>query len=107
VAVNGEPVDEEKLNQVIPELEIGEQMMASGYAGCNRFFGQVELREEHFAIENAASTRMMCPPAQNEMERLFLQLLGQESTAIIDAERNLLLETNETQLKFRLEDRVQ
>jgi heat shock protein HslJ len=107
VAVNGEPVDAEKLNQVIPELEIGEQLMASGNAGCNRFFGQVELREERFIIENAGTTRMMCPPAKNEMERLFLQLLGQESTVTIDVERNLLLETNETRLNFRQEDRVQ
>jgi heat shock protein HslJ len=105
--VNGEPVDAEKLNQVIPELEIGEQLMASGNAGCNRFFGQVELREERLIIENVGTTRMMCPPAQNEMERLFLQLLGQESTVTIDAERNLLLETNETQLSFRQADRVQ
>ena len=106
VAVNGEPVDAEKLNQVIPELEIGEQLMVSGNAGCNRFFGQAALHEDRFIIENAATTRMMCPPAQNEMERLFLQLLGQESTVTIDAERNLLLETNETQLNFRLADRV-
>ena len=107
MAVNGEPVDAEKLNQVIPELEIGEQLKASGNAGCNRFFGQAALREDRFIIENAATTRMMCPPQQNEMERLFLQLLGQESTVAIDDERNLLLETNETQLKFRLADRVQ
>jgi heat shock protein HslJ len=107
VAVDGEPVDAEKLNCVIPELEIGEQLMASGNAGCNRFFGQVELREERLIIENAGTTRMMCPPAQNELERLFLQLLGQESTVTIDAERNLLLETNETRLNFRQEDRVQ
>lgn len=107
VAVNGEPVDAEKLNQVIPELEIGEQLMASDNADCNRFFGQAVLREDRFIIERAATTKMMCPPAQNEMERLFLQLLGQESTVTIDAERNLLLKTSETQLKFRLEDRVQ
>jgi heat shock protein HslJ len=105
--MNGEALDAIKLNNVIPELEIGEQMMASGNAGCNRFFGQASLHEDRFVIEKAATTRMMCPPAQNDMEWLILQLLGQESTISIDVDRNLFLKTDETYLKFRLEDRVQ
>jgi len=104
--VNGKKIDALMLNNVIPELQIGEKMMASGNSGCNRFFGKAELREDHFIIEKAATTRMMCPPEQNEMEKLFLQLLGQESKITIDADRNLFLETDETQLKFRLEDWV-
>jgi len=106
-SINGEPIDAVKLANQIPELEIGEQMMASGNSGCNRFFGKAELRENRFIIEKAATTRMMCPAAQNEMEWLFLQLLGQESTITVDADRNLFLKTEETQLKFRLDDRVQ
>jgi heat shock protein HslJ len=106
-SINGEKIDAAILNNVIPELEIGEQMMASGNSGCNRFFGKAELRENRFIIEKAATTRMMCPPAQNEMERLFLQLLGQESTITIDTDRNLFLETDQTQFRFRIEDWVQ
>jgi heat shock protein HslJ len=106
-SINGEKIDAAMLNNVIPELEIGEQMMASGNAGCNRFFGQASLHEDRFVIEKAATTRMMCPPAQNDMEWLILQLLGQESTISIDVDRNLFLKTDETYLKFRLEDRVQ
>jgi heat shock protein HslJ len=105
--VNGEALDSKTLNNVIPELEIGEKMTASGNAGCNRFFGEASLHEDRFIIENAATTRMMCPPGQNDMEQLMLQLLGQESTLSIDADRNLFLKTDETYLKFRLEDRVQ
>jgi heat shock protein HslJ len=106
-SINGEKIDAAMLNNVIPELEIGEQMMASGNSGCNRFHGKAELRGDRFIIERAATTRMMCPPTQNEMERLFLQLLGQESKITIDATRNLFLKTDETQLKFRLDDRDQ
>lgn len=106
-SINGEKIDPVKLGNQIPELEIAEQMMASGNSGCNRFFGKAELRENRFIIEKAATTRMMCPPAQNEMERLFLQLLGQESTITIDTDRNLFLETNETRFRFRIEDWVQ
>ena len=106
-ALNGQKIDPGILNNVIPELEIGEQMMASGNSGCNRFFGQAVLRETLFIIDKVATTRMMCPLAQIEMERLLLQLLGQESTITIDADRNLFLNTSETWLQFRLEDRVQ
>ena len=106
-ALNGEKIDPVILNNVIPELEIGEQMMAAGNSGCNRFFGQAVLRENRFIIEKVATTRMMCPPAQNNMERLLLQLLGQESKITIDADRTLFLNTSETRLQFRLEDRVQ
>jgi heat shock protein HslJ len=100
-------VDSAKLGGKVPELEIGEQMMASGDSGCNRFMGQAALRGDHFIIEHMASTRMFCQPAQNEIETLLLQLLGRESEISIDAGRNLILKSGNNLLIFRLQDRVE
>ena len=106
-SINGESLAASALHNVIPELEIGEQMKAFGNAGCNRFHGQAELRENRFIIEKAASTRMLCQPAQNDLERLYLGALGRESVITLTADKHLTLKTDEFELKFRLEDRMQ
>ena len=106
-SVNGEAIDIQELGSIIPELEIGEQLAASGNSGCNRFFGTAVLQKNQFSINPVGSTRMLCKPVQNELEYLFLQLLGQWSTISLDAENNLTLKTENTLLEFRLEDRVQ
>ena len=106
-SINGNRINAERLDNKVPELEIGEQMQASGNAGCNRFFGTATLREDRFIIDPVATTRMLCQPEQNDIENQFVPLLGQESIISIDADKNLFLKTAETQLKFRLEDRVQ
>jgi len=61
-SINGTKIDAAKLDNRIPELEIGEQMMASGHSGCNRFQGKAVLREDRFIIDRVASTRMICRP---------------------------------------------
>ncbi len=105
--INGTKIDTAKLDHRIPELEIGEQMMASGYSGCNRFHGKASLREDRFIIDRVASTRMFCRPEQNDIELLLLQVFGQESRISIDADKNLILKTDDTLLIFRLQDRVE
>ncbi|MCZ6723205.1 MAG: META domain-containing protein [Gammaproteobacteria bacterium] len=106
-SINGTKIDAAKLDNQIPELEIGEQMMASGYSGCNRFHGEAGLRENRFIIDRVASTRMFCQPEQNDIELLLLQVFGQESRISIDADKNLILKTDDTLLIFRLQDRVE
>jgi heat shock protein HslJ len=106
-SINGNKIEATKLGNRVPELEIGEQMMASGHSGCNRFHGKAALREERFIIDPVATTRMFCQPAQNDIELLLLQVFGQESRISIDADKNLILETDDTLLIFRLKDWVE
>ncbi len=106
-SINGNKIEAAKLGDRIPELGIGEQMMASGHAGCNRFHGKAALREDRFIIDPVATTRMFCQPAQNDIELLLLQVFGQESSISIDADKNLILETDDTLLLFRLQDWVE
>jgi len=106
-SINGNKIGAAQLDGKIPELEIGEQMMASGHLGCNRFHGKAALREDRFIIDPVASTRMFCKPEQNDIELLLLQVFAQESTISIDAAKNLILITDDSLLKFHLEDRVE
>ena len=99
--------DNAKLGGKLPELEIGEQMMASGNSGCNQFHGQAVLREDRFIIERMASTRMFCLPAQNDIESLLLRVLGQGSVISIDSDSNLVLKGDQNLLIYRLQDRVE
>jgi heat shock protein HslJ len=103
-SIDDKPLDLELLNGMVPELDFGERMTVTGNTACNRFSGQAVLREEFFAIERMASTRGMCAPAQTEIERTMLQLLGSESVVRIGAERQLVLESDHALLRFRLFD---
>ena len=106
-SINGNQIEAAKLGDRIPELEFGKQMIASGHAGCNRFHGKAALREDRFIIDRVATTRMFCQPAQNDIEMLLLQVFGRESKISIDNDKNLILETDDTLLLFRLQDRVE
>jgi heat shock protein HslJ len=106
-SIDGNKIEAAKLGNRVPELEIGEQMMASGHSGCNRFHGKAALRGDRFIIDHVATTRMICPPAQNDIEMLLLQVFGQESKISIDADKNLMLEIDDTLLIFRLQDWVE
>lgn len=50
--------------QIIPNMAIDSTLKVSGFGGCNRFFGQGELKKAEFKIDNLGQTRMMC--IQNE-----------------------------------------
>lgn len=106
-SINGNKIEATALDNRIPELEIGEQMMASGYSECNRFHGKAVLLEDRFIIGSMASTHMFCKPEQNDIEYLLLQVLGWESTISIDVDKNLILKTDDGLLLFRLQDRVE
>jgi heat shock protein HslJ len=106
-SINGEPLPEGESSDLIPELDFGEQMHVSGNTGCNRFTGSAVLRDEYFRIDSMASTRRLCAPAQNELERTVQNILGQESTILLGSDKSLTLESSNTVLRFRLRDWVQ
>ena len=105
-SVDGKALQSDELEGTVPQLDFGEQMQVSGNSGCNNIHGTAELRETFFVIERLASTRKLCAPRQNELERKFQILLGSESTISIDEQRNLTLDSGETVLFFRLRDWV-
>jgi len=105
-SVDGKALQSDEFEGTVPQLDFGEGMQVTGNSGCNNIFGKAELRDTFLQIERLASTRKMCAPRQNELEFKFQKLLGSESTISIDEKRNLILDSGETVLVFRLRDWV-
>lgn len=53
------------------------QKKATGFAGCNNFFGGYEIDENALTFGPIGSTRMACPDLQLSLETEFLNVLGQ------------------------------
>ena len=103
-SINGEALPTIDGPGKIPELDFGEQMTVSGNAGCNQMNGKAVLRDGFFLIEAMASTRMMCPPPWDDIERTMQILLGSESTISIGSDKTLTLVSASTTLVFQLQD---
>ena len=88
-----------------PDLEIGEQLRANGSAGCNRYFGQVELQGSQLRIKQMASTMMLCPAPQQDWERAMTSTLSDWSEVTL-GEQQLLLKGPQHELQFKLQDWV-
>jgi heat shock protein HslJ len=106
-SINGVPLDLDEREDMIPELDFGERMTVTGNTGCNRLSGRASLKEQYFLIEHLASTRRLCAPPRDTIERTLMQVVGDESVIQIDSDRNLILKSKPAQLRFRLRDWVQ
>ena len=88
-----------------PDLEIGEHLRANGSAGCNRYFGQVELQGSQLRIKQMASTMMLCQSPQQDWERAMTSTLSDWSEVTL-GEQQLLLKGPQHELQFKLQDWV-
>lgn len=63
-------------------------LRVSGFAGCNRYFGNANMQPGIIQFQNIASTKMACP--EMEMEDNFLSLLQRVDTySVSNNELNL------------------
>lgn len=85
----------------VPELPGGRQVQfrldpvehrASGFAGCNRFFGSYELSGEALGFGPLAATRMACPEGESSLEARFLDALARTRGWRIEGGELLLLD---------------
>lgn len=88
-----------------PDIEIGEHMKANGNAGCNRYFGQAELKDGQFRIEKMGMTMKMCPDEPMELERTMTNVLTDWSDISLTKE-SLILKSDQHELTFTLRDWV-
>jgi heat shock protein HslJ len=70
-------------------IEFPEEGKVAGDAGCNRYFGGVEIAGSNMKVGALASTRKMCPPALMDQETNFFQAMGKVASWEI-AETGLL-----------------
>lgn len=101
--IDGAPLPAEKGQA--PDLEIGEHLRANGSAGCNRYFGQVEVQGTQLRIKQMASTMMFCPAPQQDWERAMTSTLSEWSEATL-SEQQLRLKGPQHELQFKLQDWV-
>ena len=105
-SIDGEIFVVDNNDEPIPDLDFGEQMQVTGNTGCNRITGKAKLDGEYFQIPALASTRRLCSPPANDLERRLQIVLSGRSQIALDDERNLVLATDETVLRYRLSDWV-
>ena len=88
-----------------PNLELSTDLAANGHSGCNRYFGQAELKEGKLRVEKMGMTMMACPEPAMEMERIMSTTLMEWSDASItgneltltNADHTLTFKRTETQ----------
>lgn len=74
-----------------PTLSFSSETRAAGFAGCNRWFADVNRTNGGVTFGAVGTTRMMCPPAQMDIERQFLERLSQTMSAHLDGRQLVLL----------------
>ena len=65
---------------------------ATGYSGCNNFFGSYELKGEALSLGPLGMTRRFCAGVAGNVELAFLQALGETRTWRIENGMLLLLD---------------
>lgn len=86
--------------QKAPNLQINQDLSASGYAGCNNFTGQVQLEGHQLRVEKMALTRKMCFGDVMETEQVVSQTLSTWSDVSITKKNELILKNDGHQLVF-------
>lgn len=71
---------------------------ASGFAGCNRWFSQIARNGDALSFEGVGTTRMMCDGAPMEIERRFIETLGDTEMARVDGDTLILSDIRGSEL---------
>ncbi|MBQ7063097.1 MAG: META domain-containing protein [Bacteroidales bacterium] len=73
----------------------------SGFSGCNRYFGTLQLgRDGHLTFSDFNGTKMACPEAFHRVESSYLQHLRKCDTYILEQYRLQLLQGDKPMLTF-------
>ncbi len=77
---------------------------ASGFAGCNNFFGSYELDGSSLKFGPVGATRMFCEGATGEVEMRFMESLEQTRTWELRDGALLLLDGSRVLARFTTEE---
>jgi heat shock protein HslJ len=83
------------------------QKKATGFAGCNNFFGGYEIDEDALTFGPVGSTRMTCPDLQLNLETAFFNALAQTNKWEINNEALFLLDERYVLARFTKEDNAE
>ncbi|MBR5783744.1 MAG: META domain-containing protein [Bacteroidales bacterium] len=78
-----------------------ESKIVSGYAGCNRFFGNYEEPTTgKLVLSHVGSTKMACPEHEMELEDMFLSVLNKVNGYRITEDTLELLHNDDVVMTF-------
>jgi putative lipoprotein len=75
---------------------------ASGFAGCNNFFGSYELNGSSLTFGPLGATRMFCEGVSGEVEIKFMEALEQTRTWELRDGALLLIKNSEVLARFTI-----
>jgi heat shock protein HslJ len=81
----------------------GAEKKATGYSGCNEFFGKYELKGETLTFGPLGMTRRFCEGATGDTELAFLQALGETRSWKAEQGMLLLLDNSTVLARFRMQ----
>ncbi|MEZ8987806.1 META domain-containing protein [Vibrio breoganii] len=102
--IDGKAVEVDE-NFKAPTLEVGEKMTTNGNAGCNNFFGQGELKDGKFRIQQMGMTMKMCPEGVMNTEMAYSKALSEWNDVVL-TKQTMELKSVEHTLTFQLKDWV-
>jgi heat shock protein HslJ len=79
-------------------------IQATGFAGCNNFFGSYELDGSSLKFGLIGTSRMFCEGASGELEIRFMQLLEQTMTWKLSDEELFFLDSSKVRARFKAEE---
>ncbi len=86
--------------QKAPSVSIDRALMATGYTGCNNYFGTAEIRHNQIRLVKMGSTKKLCFNGQMELETLMTRTLSDWST--VEVNRNVMtLSSQQHTLRFK------
>jgi heat shock protein HslJ/uncharacterized lipoprotein NlpE involved in copper resistance len=101
--MNGKAVNAPDFPKGAPTLELQlTTKKALGYAGCNHFTGNLEIKGNALAFGALAATRMACQNPAMAFETDYLKLLsGRELTYTLESDKLLLKDKTQTVLEYK------
>lgn len=99
ISINNQAISTE----IKSDLEFGEGFRINGKAGCNRFFGEAQLKGKTLAAPHLASTLMACHGEAQDVESAVINTLSQGAKATIK-DQKLELKGTEYTLVYELAD---
>lgn len=89
-SINQEPAPDS------PQLSISfKDGTVSGNAGCNRFTGSYEIKENELTLGTLASTMMACVPGLDQTEQNYLSVINDVRSFRFDESFKLILKTED------------
>jgi heat shock protein HslJ len=82
-SINGQTL-ELPSHQQAPSISVDEQLMATGYTGCNHFFSEVMIKRNQIKLSKMNSTKKLCLQPQAELDTQLSAVLSDWSYVYIE-----------------------